>query len=134
MKLRMTIVAILLAAAALVWTAAEAQQEMRPTPGPGSGMTRVMGTVDVGNVPEVTAAQRGDWKVAINNTPTVTVGAMPALPFIRVGTRYVVTWPDGGSQRLTVTESGPGGWVKVSGETTVLWVNLSAARSIEFTR
>ena len=134
MKLRMTTVAIAVAAAALLWTAAEAQQEMRPTPGPGSGVTLVTGTVEVGNVPEVVAAQRGDWRVAVNNTPTVTVGSMPSLPFVRVGTRYLVTWPDGGSQRLTVTESGPGGWVKASNDTAVLWVNLSAARSIESTR
>ena len=133
MKLRMT-VAIPLAAAALLWTAAEAQQEVRPTPGPGSGMTRVTGTVDVGNVPEVLAAQRGDWKMAINNTPTVTVGSMPPLPFIGVGARYLVTWPDGASQRLTVTASGPAGWVKASSDTAELWVNLSAARSIESRR
>ena len=109
-----------LSAAAFLWTGVAAQQEMLPRPGPGSGVTRVEGTVNIGNVPAVRATQEGDWRVTV----------VPA-PFLKPNTRYVVTWQDGSTERIVVlTDVGHGGWVMVDGAPR-RWINLGTARAVE---
>lgn len=125
--MRALLIVVGLSAAAFVWTGVAAQQEMLPRPGPGSGITRVEGTVNIGggsvqiaNVPTVRASQEGDWRLAV-----------APLPFLKVNTRYLITWPDGGSERLSVADVGPGGWIMVVDTTPRRWVNLSVARAVE---
>lgn len=128
-----TFVVVALAAVGLVWAGASAQQETRPAPGFGSGEMTVRGTVDVANVPDVNAAQRGEWHVEIGNTPTVVV-APP--DFATKGSRYAITWPDGQQETVTIADSGRGEWVQVqgSGGGGRRWVNLAAARAVEESR
>jgi hypothetical protein len=126
--MRLAVMSVVIATAALVWNAAAAQQEMRSTPGPGSGIMNVAGTVNVGNVPDVYASQRGAWKVDVSSTPAVTAAS---LPFVAVGSRYLVIWQDGGSQTVTIAASGPGGWVRVNSDGQPRWVNLAVARAVE---
>ncbi len=109
-----------LSAAAFLWTGVAAQQEMLPKPGPGSGISRVEGTVSIDNVVAVRATQEGDWRVTV----------VPA-PFLKPNTRYLVTWPDGSTERVvTLTEVGHGGWVMVDGAPR-RWLNLGMARAVE---
>jgi hypothetical protein len=110
--------------AMVLWAAVYAQQT-QPRPGPGSGIMAVEGTVAIGNIPTVNAT--------VTNTPSVQVTSVPPvglapLPFVRVGARYAITWPNGESQRVTIASVGPHGWVNVGQES---WVNLAAARSIQ---
>jgi hypothetical protein len=127
-----------LAVVAAVCVTAFAQEGQR-FPGPGSGIIKVDGTVDVRNTPTVHAAQAGEWKVQIANTPGVTVSNTPtvtlaALGFLRVGGRYEVTWPTGERQVVVVSQLGSGGWVRVDGGRAPKgqrWINAGAARSIE---
>ncbi len=106
-------------AGAFLWSSVWAQQEMLPKPGPGSGITKVIGTVNIGNVPEVRATQDGDWQVTV-----------ASIPFLKAKGRFVVNWPDGSTERLIVLESGPGSWVLAEGAPR-RWVNLGMARSVE---
>jgi hypothetical protein len=113
-----------------------AQQEVRTTPGPGSGIMKVVGSVDIANVPSVEAGQRGEWRVAISNTPQVAIAGTPsvalsALPFVAARGQYRVTWTDGSTETVTVVEAGPGGWIRVASEDGQRWVNLSMAQAIQ---
>jgi hypothetical protein len=127
-----------LAAALLVWAGVSAQQGTRPTPGPGTGIVTVTGSVDIGNTLDVRAAQRGDWRVAVANTPDVRVANTPSVVvappgFVKKGL-YEITWPSGDRETVTIVEVGPGGWVQVtkaSRDGRRRWVNLSAARDVE---
>jgi hypothetical protein len=123
-----------LGAAALLWVAVSAQQEMQPRPGPGSGIMNVTGSVSVENTPAVTVAntpavrQEGDWRVAINNTPSVRVTEVPSPGFLRTGGRYEITWVDGTRETVTVSSIATNGWIEV--ERSRRWINLTSARSI----
>lgn len=116
--------------AAAVWVGVSAQQEMQSRPGPGSGVMNV----NVVNHPAVTAAQNGEWRVAIDNVPTVRL-ASPARVSVNVpefvvkGRTYLVTWSDGTSETITVQEISEDGWIQISGKTR--WVNLGTARAID---
>ncbi|CAN5842156.1 hypothetical protein BH24ACI4_BH24ACI4_21260 [soil metagenome] len=127
--MRTGIITISIAGLVLICAGAAAQQEMRSTPGPGSGTTGIRGTVDIGNIPPVQAVQSGDWRVAVSNVPTVT---MAAPPFVHAGSRYLITWPTGESETVTIAQPGPGGWVRVepTAEGRARWINLATARSI----
>lgn len=131
-------VALALAAAGLLWVAVSAQQEMSPRPGPGSGIMNVTGSVSVTNTPAVTVAnspavqQQGDWRVAINNTPSVRVTEVPSPGFLRTGSRYEITWVDGTSETVTVSSIATNGWIEV--ERSRRWINLTSARSISEVR
>jgi hypothetical protein len=115
-------IGLTLAAVVVVWNVATAQQEMLNRPGPGSGLTRVEGTVAISNSPSVQASQSGEWRVSL----------VP-VPFLRSNARYLVTWPDGGTERLVITaEASHGNWVLVEGGRR--WVNLAMARSVEEAR
>ena len=116
---------------AVVCIALAAGQEMRPTPGPVSGIVKVEGTVDVGRLPPVEARQLGDWRVAVTNTPSVQVA--PA-EFLKVGTQYAVTWPDGVQEVIGVEQVLPSAWVRTTAGGRIRWVNLALARSIQESR
>ena len=116
--------------AGMVWVGLSAQQEMQSRPGPGSGVMNV----NVVNHPAVTAAQNGEWRVAIDNVPTVRLAA-PARVSINVpefvvkGRTYQVSWSDGTNETITVQEISEDGWIQISGRTR--WVNLGTARAVE---
>jgi hypothetical protein len=120
-------------AAGLVWVGVSAQQqEVRTTPGPGSGVIDVRGTVSLAGVSEVRLSDVPDVNVV--HLPPVRVAAVPPITiagpgFITRGARYVVTWPTGERESITVAEVAQGsGWVQVG---TSRWVNLDAARAVE---
>jgi hypothetical protein len=131
---RKSTVVATLAAAALLWVAVSAQQEMSPRPGPGSGVMKVKVTntpeVMVTNTPAV--QQHGPWQVAINNTPSVKVTEVPAPGFLRTGARYRITWVDGSTDIVTISSISTNGWIEV--ERSRRWINLTSARSIEEVR
>jgi hypothetical protein len=116
-----SILAIAALAASLAGMAAlGAQQELRPTPGPGSGTMKVVGTVDIGSLPPVEAIQRGDWKVVVGPPE-----------FVAVRGRYTITWPGGERETITVDQLATGGWVRATVEGRARWINLAVARSVE---
>ena len=128
--MRMSVVAGVVIA--LLGIGLAAQQDVRPVPGPGTGIVKVTGTVDVGALPPVEALQRGDWKVAVTNTAHVHV--MPA-EFLKVGAVYAITWSDGVKEGLTVEQILPGGWVRTAvADGRRRWVNLTSARSVQESR
>lgn len=125
------------ASSALLCGAISAGQDVRPTPGPGTGVVTVTGTVDVGN--PVRATQDGEWHVAVvktadvrvTNTPTVTIAP---LDFLKPGARYSVIWPAGRTETITVVQGGIGGWAQVEFNAPGgrrRWVNLAGAEAIE---
>jgi len=121
---------------ALVWAGASAQ-DVRPVPGAGTGIVKVVGTVDVANDPVVRAAQNGEWRVAVSNTPRVTIAssvviASPAV--FREGSRYRIVWNAGEAETVTVADPGTTGWIRVESSGGRRWVNTSVARSIEEVR
>lgn len=109
---------VALSAAALLWVAASAQQEMLPRPGPGSGVTNVTGSVSIANTPNVNVA----------NTPSVRVTEVPSPGFLRTGSRYEITWVDGTTETVTVASIATNGWIEV--ERGRRWINLNSSRSI----
>ncbi|HJR60004.1 MAG TPA: hypothetical protein VJ813_11415 [Vicinamibacterales bacterium] len=131
--MRIALVTTALGIAVVSWAGISAQQEMLPKPGPGSGVTHVLGSVEVKNAPEVHAAQRGDWQVAINNTPSVRVSEVAGPSFIRPGQRFQITWADGQTETVTASAAARDGWVQV-GETPGRWINLANARAVASAR
>ena len=121
---------------ALVWAGASAQ-DVRPVPGAGTGLVKVVGTVDVGNDPVVRAAQNGEWRVTVGNTPTVRVGnnvALASPAFFREGARYRITWIAGEVETVTVADPGTNGWIRVESGGGRRWINTSVSRGIEEVR
>jgi len=115
-------------------------QVVQPVPGPGSGIVTVAGSVSVANTPSVHAAQAGDWKVTLANTPAVTLANTPAVmltppEFLRQRGHYDVVWSNGQREMITVLQIGSGGWggwVKVqTSDARVRWINIAAAVSVE---
>ena len=90
----------------------------------------VAGTVDIGRMPPVAATQQGEWRMAVTNAPTVVVAP---LPFVKAGGRYRITWSDGATQIVNVTQAEPGGWVRTA-DSEPTWVNLTGARSVTSVR
>jgi hypothetical protein len=135
------VAALVGAGAGLLWAGLSAQQEMRPTPGPGSGIMKVTGTVDVGNAPQVHAAQQGEWRIAVANRPDVRVVntpevIIPSPDFLKKGGRHTITWTTGQQEAVQIHEVGAGGWMQVTTSTPgsvpgLRWINLAAVRSIE---
>jgi hypothetical protein len=112
--------------------AVAAQQDVRPVPGAGTGIVKVTGAVDVGMMPPVEAMQRGDWKVAVSNTPTVQVVPME---FLKAGAVYAITWNDGTQETLAIEQVLSGGWARTAGtQKARRWVNVAAARSVQESR
>jgi hypothetical protein len=132
--MRTMLVVVLAAALALGWAGVAAQQEVRPTPGPGSGTMFVHGTVDIGNVPQVIAMQGGEWRVAVTNPPAP---AANGPDFLAPQGRYTIHWPAGGSETVTIVAVGAAGWAQVehaAGKGARRWVNLAVALSVEEAR
>ena len=108
-------------------------QLTQPVPGPGSGVVTVTGSVSVASAPSVKAAQAGDWRVTLANTPAV---LLTPPEFLRPRNRYDIVWTSG--QRVTIAvlqigSGGWGGWVRV--QTTdgrTRWINVAAAASVVF--
>jgi hypothetical protein len=129
------IIAALAAAAALI--AGVSAQEARSTPGLGTGIVNVRGTVEVANMVDVRAAQAGEWRVAVANVPDVRVTSTPVVEFagtgfVSKGRRYDVTWIGGERETLAIEDVGQNGWVRVgTREGRRRWVNLTNARSVE---
>ncbi len=128
---------VLMAVAALFWTRS-IDGQVQSVPGPGSGIVTVQGEVDIRRLPPVDASQRGDWKVTLANVPYVRVVNTPTvavapLAFLKVGGRYVVTWPAGDRETVGIAEFGTGGWIRAAGEARRRWLNLATAKTIEET-
>ena len=122
----------LLAACVLIGMKVGAQQEMRPTPGPGSGRM----TVDVATVPIVQVAPAGEWRTTVTNVPDVRVVNTPyvltaAPEFLRSGRRYEIKWPAGERETIDVAEVTRGGWIRVDEPKRQRWLNVGAALSLE---
>ena len=131
--MRMRHVISALAVTAVLWVAVAAQQqEMKERPGPGSGITHVTGAVSITNTPTVMATQEGEWRVAVNNVPSVRITDMPSPGFLRAGYRYEITWGDGSIDTVLVESLAGNGWIEV--ERGRRWVNVNAARSIREAR
>lgn len=116
---------------ALGWAGASAQQEVRPTPGPGSGTITVRGTVDIGNTPHVMAMQSGDWRVTVANPPP---DVTTAPDFVTPRVRYTIVWPAGDRETVTLAALSPNGWAQVdspASQSARRWINLGVAVSIE---
>ena len=122
-----------LLAAAVLWVGASAQQEVQPRPGPGSGLVNV----NVLNRPAVLAEQIGDWHVSIARMPDVRIAntatvAVQLPAFAQKGSKYVVTWPGGESERIAISGLGEDGWVQVDNTGRgKRWLNLRNARALE---
>jgi hypothetical protein len=130
---RTAIILVVTLLAGVTWTAA--QQEVQQRPGFGSGVMDVR----VVNHPAVTAAQSGPWEVGLSRPADARIIAMPNVTvsrpfFVQLNTTYRVTWPNGESESVRVTEAGGGGWVQVASSAGGRWVNLEQARSVEVTR
>jgi hypothetical protein len=128
---------VLMAVGALFW-ARSTDGQVQSVPGPGSGIVTVQGDVGIRSLPPVEASQRGDWKVSLANVPDVRVVNTPSvtvapLAFLKVGGRYVVTWPAGDRESVGIAEFGSGGWVRAAGEARRRWLNLATAKTIEET-
>lgn len=122
-----------LALAVTVWSGVAAQQETQPRPGPGSGVTRVTGSVSieggvtVDQLPDVNAKQRGPWRVGVTDLPDV---RLAAPTFVRAGGRYEITWTTGQTELVSVTAVATDGWVKVEHHRG-RWINIGSARAVE---
>lgn len=125
-------IGVLLASCAAVSLNVRAQQEVRSTPGPGSGRM----TVDVATIPVVQVAPAGEWRMTVANVPDVRVVNTPTVAsaapdFVRSGARYEITWSGGERETVTVSQAMPGGWIRVEGGDRRRWLNVAAARSLE---
>jgi hypothetical protein len=135
----MRIPVILGAAAAAVFMAGVSAQDVRSTPGFGTGIVNVRGTVEVANTVETRASQAGPWRVAVDNVADVRVTSTPIIDFagtgfVARGKRYDVTWTAGEREIVTIEEVGQSGWVRVTGggrEGRRRWINLTNARSVD---
>jgi hypothetical protein len=98
----------------------------------GTGTVRVEGDVsvkgDVKVVNDVNARQSGPWNVGVNGI----VNTSPqALPFVRIGQTYVITWADRSTEVVAPREMF-GSWARVdSAGARARWINLAAALSID---
>lgn len=132
------ITGVVAAAAALYWARSIGGQ-VQSVPGPGSGIVIVQGEVDVRRFPQIAVGQQGDWKVSLANVADVRVANTPAvaaapLPFLRVGGRYMVTWPVGEQETFEVAQLGGGAWVRAAVDGRFRWLNLTVAKSIDEVR
>ena len=131
--MRVTIVACaLLATGAAIGMQVQAQQELRLTPGPGSGRV----TVDVATIPIVQVAPAGEWRTTVANVPDVrvvnTATVLAAPPeFVHSGRRYEIRWPGGERETVAVAEVTSGGWIRVETAGRVRWINAGAVLSFE---
>jgi hypothetical protein len=122
----------------LLWADAAAQRGQK-LPGPGGDTMPVSGTVDIGNIPTVSALEAGEWKMEISNTPDVRVTNTPNVvltppDFLAKGKRYTITWSTGESETVAVAQVYPSAWIRVEQGARPRWISLATARSIEEAR
>jgi hypothetical protein len=115
--MRVAIFAASFVVAGVLWIGVSAQQEMLPRPGPGSGITKVVGEVSIANTPNV----------RVLDLPPLSI---PSPPFARTGGSYTLTWPDGGTENVIIAEVGADGWVRAEGGRR-RWINLRTSRAVE---
>ena len=126
--MRMNVVAAAAVAVAILAWVQTSNGQVYPAPTPGSGVVQVTGKVNIGNIVPVEAAQRGDWRVSVTNTPAV---AAAPLSFLKTGSSYAVTWADGAHEKVRVLQLGGAGWARVEDAARRRWVNLDLARAID---
>ena len=116
--------------AALTYAVTSAGQEVRPVPGPGTGVVNVQGIVDIVN--PVTVRQGSDWRVSLTGVPDVRVFSSAPLEFLSVRGHYQITWPGGQVENLTLLELGLRGWARVEGtKGRRRWINVAQAQAVE---
>ena len=133
--MRNAVITSVVAAAAAVALAIGARAQVQTVPGPGSGIITVTGRVEVADG-VIHAVQNGEWKVLVANAPDVRVVNTPTvaqapMPFLKVGARVAITWPDGVRDTVEISQLGGGTWILADGRSRPRWINLSAARSVE---
>lgn len=124
-----SVIALLVVAAGLLSVRALDGRQVRPDPGPTTGVVTIAGKVDIGTLPTVVVSQGSDWRadVRVQEQPPV---AAASLPFLRTGGRYEIVWDSvTPPETVVVSKRGPGGWVEVSGDRS-RWINLDTARQI----
>jgi hypothetical protein len=133
MKLKLAVVTLVIAA--FGWAAMSAGQEVRPVPGPGTGVVTVTGSVDIGNMPSVdirnmpAVRQDGDWRVRFASPPDVRVAGPE---FLTVRGQYAVTWSAGHAEDVQVLELATSGWARVASKSgSRRWVNFAHAQAVE---
>jgi hypothetical protein len=125
--------------AALGWAAVsaqQAQQDVRSTPGLGSGIVTVTGAVEVANSPTVEALQAGQWTVALAQPADVRLAGTSRIAFALPGIvqargRYAIVWSGGERETITAEQLGTDGWLRTATDGRPRWINLAMARSIE---
>jgi hypothetical protein len=112
-----------------------------PIPLPASDTLKVMGGVEVTNVPTVLAQQLGPWTVTMETPVAVsvadTVATAHRVPaFLAAGERYAIAWPTGKTDTVQVVQARADGWVQVDPQTNAAaggrWINPSMAMQIEW--
>ena len=117
-------------------------QQPSPTPIFTPGPVNVIGTVDIGNEPVVSAQQVGPWVVDTRQVGpwTVTVAnPVSSVPtFLAPNVAYRFQWPSGDVERYRIISLGTNGWVRAAafsdtGAPTQIqrWLNATAAVTIE---
>jgi hypothetical protein len=123
---------------AVVLLAGVSAQDVRLTPGPGTGIVTVRGTVEVANLVNVRPIQEADWRVAVTNVPEVRITNTAAVDlagtsFVTRGRRYDIMWTSGERETVTIVDVGQSGWVQVGSarDARKRWLNLTNARAVE---
>ena len=117
-------------------------QQPSPTPIFTPGPVEVVGTVDVGNEPVVSAQQVGPWVVDTRQvgswTVTVANPGSSVPPFVAANAAYRFRWSDGTVESYRIVSIGANGWARGAalGESgaatgTERWINMAAAVTIE---
>jgi hypothetical protein len=137
--MRTQIVGFGLLGVALFWAVPSAQQDVRSTPGLGTGIVRVAGAVEVANTPSVEALQAGAWTVSLAQPAEVRLSGTTrvafSLPgFIQTDRRYTVTWPSGQRETVSIDRLGAEGWLRTTVDGRQRWINVAMAQSIEEAR
>lgn len=133
--MRNAVITSVVAGAAAIALGIAARAQVQTVPGPGSGIVTVTGRVEVADG-VIRAVQNGEWKVLVANAPDVRVVNTPTvtqapLPFLKVGARIVITWPDGVRDTVQISQLGGGPWILAADSSRPRWINVSGARSIE---
>jgi hypothetical protein len=133
--MRNAVITSVVAGAAAIALGIGARAQVQTLPGPGSGIVTVTGRVEVADG-VIHAVQNGEWKVLVANAPDVRVVNTPTvapapLPFLKVGARIAIIWPDGVRDTLQISQLGGGSWILADGSSRPRWINLTGARSIE---
>lgn len=117
-------------------------QQPSPTPIFTPGPVDVIGTVDIGNEPVVSAQQVGPWVVDTRQVGPWTVAVANPVSnvptFLTPSVAYRFQWPGGDVERYRIISVEANGWVRAAalsdtGASTQIqrWLNATAAVTIE---